>query len=558
MFSAITAMTRSFLWILFVPTIFGHVALIYPTARYPPLDFLDTARTLGPCGMPKPTNPIYTDFVVGESYNLSWTSSHLLHKGGVRINLLDASGNKIKQIYPENGEWHVNNDLTVPVVFEVGCDGCVLQIERQALEYGPSYIFRSCADINVVGTVSDENERICSGNGVFRSENDGCNCYKGFAGPACQYRVDCQTDSECGVNGKCVESPHSAIKRSCFCAFGFFGANCETEFKNEEKQDLCFNFENLVDTQPPRFEKHGLFDPNCYSKQDLNGQDFIFSRVVGADVEIILDFNTTGWVAIGWRPVDLDTICRLFPDLGVQSRRYRQIHDHRESGFVKSAFDAPLHPMDCVDMVSATVIDGRSKIQDMYSRDRSTPLLDKYFDGEFSLTAGFAVERDGRTIFMFRRNIREIEPSDHPLGPGKIFGIYAKSLDGNDDFYYHGSKNRGTTVFEFVQKEKMANNGPLVFFKDSDSKEKTMETVQVSTEIRTEQVKVESTTISTTETTTNLPVSLETEKPTTTVSLLENSIFETNSNELSSNTVNSRILTLAIFVFPFILPLLVQ
>ena len=36
--------------------IVGHVSLTFPEARYPPLDFLDTARTLAPCGVPKPQN----------------------------------------------------------------------------------------------------------------------------------------------------------------------------------------------------------------------------------------------------------------------------------------------------------------------------------------------------------------------------------------------------------------------------------------------------------------------------------------------------------------------
>ncbi|EJW70555.1 hypothetical protein WUBG_18538, partial [Wuchereria bancrofti] len=32
----------------------GHVALTFPSARFPPLDFLDSARTISPCGVPKP------------------------------------------------------------------------------------------------------------------------------------------------------------------------------------------------------------------------------------------------------------------------------------------------------------------------------------------------------------------------------------------------------------------------------------------------------------------------------------------------------------------------
>lgn len=72
------------------------------------------------------------------------------------------------------------------------------------------------------------------------------------------------------------------------------------------------------------------------------------------------------------------------------------------------AFNADLHPMDCVDVVMASVIDTNFlHISDMYTRDRSTPLDDNYFDGEQSLTAAYGQQtQNGRSIVMFRRNIR--------------------------------------------------------------------------------------------------------------------------------------------------------
>lgn len=42
----------SFILMLIDGTV-GHITLTFPPARYPPLDFLDTARTIGPCGLPK-------------------------------------------------------------------------------------------------------------------------------------------------------------------------------------------------------------------------------------------------------------------------------------------------------------------------------------------------------------------------------------------------------------------------------------------------------------------------------------------------------------------------
>lgn len=59
--------------------------------------------------------------------------------------------------------------------------------------------------------------------------------------------------------------------------------------------------------------------------------------------------------------------------------------------------------MDCTDMVMASVVvDGDARdddakrsylhIEDMYTRDRSTPLTDAWLDGEQSLTAAFGAQ----------------------------------------------------------------------------------------------------------------------------------------------------------------------
>lgn len=50
---------RSYIILAFILAItvqcgYAHVALTFPPARYPALDFLDNARTKGPCGVPKP------------------------------------------------------------------------------------------------------------------------------------------------------------------------------------------------------------------------------------------------------------------------------------------------------------------------------------------------------------------------------------------------------------------------------------------------------------------------------------------------------------------------
>lgn len=82
---------------------------------------------------------------------------------------------------------------------------------------------------------------------------------------------------------------------------------------------------------------------------------------------------------------------------------------------MESALQAPLHPMDCVDVVMASVVgdsdnsgDAFLHIEDMYTRDRSTPLNDAFFDGEDSLVAAYARRQPtlNRTVVMFRRMIR--------------------------------------------------------------------------------------------------------------------------------------------------------
>ncbi|KAJ1354311.1 hypothetical protein KIN20_011200 [Parelaphostrongylus tenuis] len=143
-----------------------------------------------------------------------------------------------------------------------------------------------------------------------------------------------------------------------------------------------------------------------------------------------------------------------------------------DNGLLESALHAPLHAMDCIDILIGAVRDGRTRVQDSYSRDRSTPLEDFWYEGEMSLVGTYGRELDGRTIIMFRRPMQEIEPTDHPLGPGQLFVVYAKgqkqgaySHDApsalevshpdvifymDDILKYHGSKNRGVHSINFT------------------------------------------------------------------------------------------------------------
>uniref|UniRef100_A0A914VU97 DOMON domain-containing protein n=1 Tax=Plectus sambesii TaxID=2011161 RepID=A0A914VU97_9BILA len=130
--------------------------------------------------------------------------------------------------------------------------------------------------------------------------------------------------------------------------------------------------------------------------------------------------------------------------------------------------------MNCLDIVIGSVHNGRSRIADHYTRDQSTPLLDAWYYGSESLTAAYGVERDGRTLIIFRRSIEASEKTDHSLGPGEKFVVWAKGQELGHYFHspksaleasevedplfyrrnalmYHGKRNRGVHPMEFVK-----------------------------------------------------------------------------------------------------------
>ncbi|KAE9414773.1 hypothetical protein Angca_000168, partial [Angiostrongylus cantonensis] len=445
----------------------AHVALTFPEARYPALDFLDTSRTMGPCGVPKPRKAHYTNLLAGSTYNITWRMQYP-HQGGYRIILADQDGNTVEQLSPVSGMEYAGTDNQVAQSQEVHitrpCSQCTIILERQALEWGKSYRLRTCADVNVLETIS----------------------------------ANCHHDGDCLNGGKCLPEPNSIVVASCYCSYGFFGNSCELFFKREP--DNCFAYE-MVDEQ--RFNMYGMFSSSCYNREKLADDDFVYYRKVKSDVEIILDYATTSWISIGWRPEVLDRSCRLFPDLEVYCKcmnlKRKTLRTAEQTEFThksfsnmfhvsnlaitvnitvqslfaaESALHAPLHAMDCIDILIGAVRDGRTRVQDSYSRDRSTPLEDFWYEGEMSLVGAYGRELDGRTIVMFRRPMQEIEPTDHPLGPGRLFVVSAKGQQQgayshgapsalevahtielfymDDILKYHGIKNRGVHSINFT------------------------------------------------------------------------------------------------------------
>ncbi|KJH45604.1 EGF-like domain protein [Dictyocaulus viviparus] len=245
-------------------------------------------------------------------------------KGGYRIVLADDEGNTVEQLAPLSGTefMGVDNQTTQSQVVRIShvCTNCTIILERQALEWGKNYRFRSCGDVNVLETTSEEQE--CTGHGTLTSA--GCECKKGFKGDLCQYMTNCDHDSECLNGGKCLAEPNSIVVASCYCSYGYFGKNCELKFKHEDNS--CFAY-SMVDEK--YYDIYGMFNSSCYNREKLSDTDFVYYRKVEDDIEIILDYVTTSWVSIGWRPEGLDRSCRLFPDLeGVRSEASANVRVH--------------------------------------------------------------------------------------------------------------------------------------------------------------------------------------------------------------------------------------
>lgn len=111
-----------------------------------------------------------TDFKIGEIYNLTWRMQYP-HQGGYRIQLFDSFDRLIEQLSPilntTNDSFDGIEDQTYVfnifififsseahiVKFNKECKNCTLRLERQALEWGKSYKFRSCAEVNILSKV---------------------------------------------------------------------------------------------------------------------------------------------------------------------------------------------------------------------------------------------------------------------------------------------------------------------------------------------------------------------------------------------------------------------
>ena len=139
---------------------------------------------------------------------------HYAHNGGFSLELYDAGLNKIHE-WADDSTWGCQVDatkqnVTIDLPAEP-CPGCVLRFQRQALEWGESYLFRSCALLDIVAAAGTDDESACNGCSGHGTCTDGaCECDSSaetgfFYGAHCEYENECEADADCGTNGKCVD-----------------------------------------------------------------------------------------------------------------------------------------------------------------------------------------------------------------------------------------------------------------------------------------------------------------------------------------------------------------
>ncbi|KAG8041160.1 hypothetical protein G9C98_002148 [Cotesia typhae] len=280
---------------LFVSDAYGHVALTFPRARKYDLDFLDSARTPGPCGMPR--GDIKTSLLSGSQFNVTWHLAYP-HRGGFRLQILDALDRPLVDLTPVTKQSEfVEEDATaqhypVELPQNFTCTDCTIRLLREAEEWGTSYRFWSCADIDILDRKTYRED--CSGHG--RSLVGRCRCDRFYHGPRCEFREDCLDDSDCGNQGICVDNGGTTFPtKHCYCNVGWFGPGCakRSSIKSTE-----------IDLQGHTMIRFS--------------DDFVFYwRILkdSKELEGVMVVNGTSWVGVGWRPSSLTPSCRAFPEI---------------------------------------------------------------------------------------------------------------------------------------------------------------------------------------------------------------------------------------------------
>jgi len=398
----------------------AHVSLMWPPARAPGLDFLDSFRTKGDCGVEEPRGAPRTVLKSGGEVNVSWHLGYP-HGGGYKVELTCPSTNRTFQLLPEDpaSEWQTDDarykqshQLRLPK--GVTCNDCYMRLQRQATEWGKKYKFRSCADLRVVDDDEEAEAEVCGDHGIVEGSN--CVCEAGWVGEHCQYKTKCKTNDDCNGDkghGECVIVDSAVYRQGeCFCREGWQGNNCEMEN----------NWEGSATS----------FDRADFQVEKLADDVELLWRKVGDEVELIMSAATTTWVGLGWRPLTATKACQKFP-AHLSTPRGRDFNG-----------------MDCTDMVIGKARGALGRVADYYTRDRSTPRQDEDFGGESDLLKSHAWESEGKTnMRILRRAVGGV--ADHPL-QGQLHLIFAHGQ--LSDFYqpdqlkYHGRKTRGAAFLD--------------------------------------------------------------------------------------------------------------
>lgn len=116
-------------------------------------------------------------YAIGSPLTVTWSMPYA-HQGGYTLRLLNEDGDIVQFLAGQNdaagvSQWTGLDDLTcvccsvnygLDVIFRRQfvnvtlptdeCKNCKLQLRRQAAEWGSSYIFHSCADIDLINPVA--------------------------------------------------------------------------------------------------------------------------------------------------------------------------------------------------------------------------------------------------------------------------------------------------------------------------------------------------------------------------------------------------------------------
>ncbi len=98
-----------------------------------------------------------TSILSGSSFNVTWHLGYP-HRGGYRIQVLDSREKPILDLTGQqknSSSVFVEGDPTalsylVQLPKDLECRDCTIRLIRQATEWGKSYMFWSCADVDII------------------------------------------------------------------------------------------------------------------------------------------------------------------------------------------------------------------------------------------------------------------------------------------------------------------------------------------------------------------------------------------------------------------------